>query len=75
MSLRPLVLLEHNLGNLFVFKVKQCSSGTSGQSGSGERRDWYLKFCDCMPSILSSVLLSLACLVVPMMIACVFLWA
>lgn len=73
MSLHPLVL-EHSSGNLFVFKVKQCSSGAAGQSSSGEGRDWYLKFCNCMPFILNSALFFLAYLVVPMIIACVFLW-
>lgn len=36
MSLHPLVLLEHSCGNLFVFKMKRCSSRAAGQSSSGE---------------------------------------
>lgn len=66
-SLHSLVLLEHSFRNLFLFKVKQGKVAWKGW-------DWCLKFCECMSSILNSVLLILAYLVLPMIIACVFTW-
>lgn len=56
-----------------ALEIYLCSRA-AGQGNSGEGKDWYLKFCDFMSSILSSVLLILVYLVVPRIIACVFMW-